>query len=149
MSVYINYRSLYTIGVCCACQILQRVSGKRYLFATAGLRFDRRLTLPCKLTVSTDSSEQFCARTGPRNECRHDCCVLLQKCTSGTSVRLIRQFPLESVGNSCLRVTTRARSFAKNIKISSERESALFSLSLFKSISINPSLKVSISLIKF
>lgn len=40
-----------------------------------------------------------CIRARPPNECRYYCCVLLQKCTSDTSIRLIRQFrnPMEIV----------------------------------------------------
>jgi len=55
-----------------------------------------------------------CTRARPRNECWHDCCMLLQKCTSGTSFRLIRQFwnSFEIV----VQELARARNFAKAIK---------------------------------
>lgn len=59
-----------------------------------------------------------CTRARPRNECWHDCCMLLEKCTSGTSFRLIRQF--RNSFEIVVQELTHARNFPKTIKNSGD-----------------------------
>lgn len=115
MNDFVRCISLYMPTNECTARILQRASGKRYLFATAGLRFDHGLTLPCKLTVSTDSSEQLhpcetakrmpalLLRASPEMHFRH--------------VHPINPTISESDGNSCPRVSMCLKLYLKDIKI--------------------------------